>query len=648
MAAAQESQEITFAGNKPKQQQAERIFNLFRMRGMFMSDNAPIRITMDSLTAFIQEHDGKKPADTIALLEANAEVFAIDKVETRTYTPAPIAEIEEGADPEIEVEIAPPIETVTETTWVTTTRTGKIPLNIVLPNDHTFAERLMTPEPKIERPAEPVRERPRVDPSWATYTIPEGLELEADDDFVDDEIVETVAVQPVAVPPVDIAEVTVEPVIVFDDPVAPEPVAAEPVPAEPVVAEAVTEPVVAETVAEEAPIVAEPESVVAEVVAEAPVAAVRSGAGVVDVADYSDAAIAAAIQSELASDARAANFGTQWMSEDRVPRLSRGDLRRIKEYIEEQEQPLADATLVQDILNVRPNSADFPVLQFAMNYRLSKEHRDFEFVGTNDQRFWNTSRSPQLGTTRRKPNEIGTDFRYLVEQGIDVEARSIQSIDHVVTFYEFTLGLLPYDEELQRLLPRQLTDDQKSAVLTFEFPQAYTTYLVELRYPTPNRGGFLLGLDDFYAENLVPGAMISITATDNDGHYKVEYLSSENQTARLLELDDRRSPRYLFRPTTFSCTIDEKWQISEDRFPRLGSEKPLDDRIRRRPETVIEATFERIGLQDGNSWIATFDDLLAAANIERPFSAESLKTILSAHPSISGDGTDTFTYVTGT
>jgi hypothetical protein len=617
MAAAQETQQIEFAGPKAKQQQAERIFNLFRARGMFMSDNAPIRIELDTLTAFIGEQDGKKPADTIAILEANPDVFLIETVENRTYTPAPVAEPAEGEGGEepAEVEVAPPIETVTEVTWVSTTRVGKVPQAITPVNTHTFAQRLMTPEPKIERPAEPVRERPRVDPSWATYTIPDDL-LDTEEDFADEDVAAAVTTEPAAA---EVSEVVIE-----------EPVAA--------VAE---EPVVEAEVAAE-----QPDVEVAEPQAEAAPQAAPVAAGVVDLAGFGDEAIAAAVRSELGSDARAAVFGNEWMSEDRVPRLSRGDLRRIKEYIEEQEQPLTDVTLVQDILNVRPNSADFPVLQFAMNYRLSKEHRDFEFVGTGDQRFWNISGSPQLGTTRRKPNEIGTDYRFLVEGATPVEPRSVASIDHVVTFYEYALGLLPFDDELQKLLPSPLTDDQKSAVLTFEFPQTYTTYLVELRYPTPNRGGFLLGLDDFYAENLVPGAMISISATENDGHYKVEYLTGDNQTARLLELDDRRSPRYLFRPTTFSCAVDQKWMISEERFPRLGSEKPLDDRVRRRPETVVEATFERIGIQDGDNWIATFDDLLATVNIERPFSAELLTSVLEAHAGISSDG-DTYTYVSG-
>jgi hypothetical protein len=223
MAAVQETQEISFAGTKAKQQQAERIFNLFRARGMFMSDNAPIRIELDKLTAFVQEQDGKKPADTIAILEANPEVFAIETIETRTYSPAPVVEAVETEDTgegaeEVEAEVAPPIETVTNVTWVTTTRIGKVPTGVTPVNTHTFAQRLMTPEPKIERPAEPVRERPRVDPSWATFTIPEGL-LDIDEDFAEEEPVAATQSEPVAAE-VAAPETIEEPAAVVEEPVA--------------------------------------------------------------------------------------------------------------------------------------------------------------------------------------------------------------------------------------------------------------------------------------------------------------------------------------------------------------------------------------------------------------------------------------------
>ncbi|HKG25503.1 MAG TPA: hypothetical protein VKB09_07625, partial [Thermomicrobiales bacterium] len=343
----------------------------------------------------------------------------------------------------------------------------------------------------------------------------------------------------------------------------------------------------------------------------------------------------------------------QWMLEDQVPRFSRGDLRRLKDYIQEQEQPLTDDVLVQDVLGIRPTTPDFDLMRFAVNFRLSREHREFDFVGTANQRFWSTSSLPQIGTTRRKPNEIGSDYRYLLDEAADQSAvRTARTVDHVVTFYEYYLGLLPYDAEMQALLPAPLLPNQRSAVLTFETPQSYTTYLVELRYPTPNRGGFILGLDDFFTENLVPGALISIKRTENDGHYLVEYLSAGNQSARLLELEDRRQ-RYVFRPTTYASGVEDSFLLTEERFPHFGSEKPLDEKIRRRPESVVAATFERLGHKsDTQGFWATFEDLLAAVNIERPFSERYLRSILENDETGAfardPDGSDAYTYVPGT
>jgi hypothetical protein len=372
-----------------------------------------------------------------------------------------------------------------------------------------------------------------------------------------------------------------------------------------------------------------------------------------DVTDVDDVHLARALRERLGADPRVANFGEQWLMEDRVPRFSRGDLRRLRDYMQEKEQPLTDDDLVQDVLGVRPGASDFELVRFGLNYRLSNEHREFEFVGTGNQRFWSTSGLPQIGTTRRKLNEIGTDFRYLLEETPDeIPYRSLSSIDHTLTLYEFIHGLLPYDADMQALLPAPMTANQKSAVLTFECPQAFTTYLVELRHPTPNRGGYILGLDDFYTENLVPGAVISIQRTDNDGHYRVEYLSERARGEQLLELDERRSPRYVFRPTTFACGVEEAQLLTESRFGRLANEKPLDERVRRRPEAVIATTFERVGDERDGNYSADFETLLAGVNIERPLSATQLRAILEHDDtgafSRDPEAADSYTYVPGT
>lgn len=668
MVAEQTVSSPDFSGTKKFKDLAGRAYEVLRAQGMFVSEDSPIVVTLDSLTAFLVEREGAKPADVRTAIEANSAVFV---VETR-------------ADVEV----------------VITTRNGRPPLEAEAGISHSFPERFMKPEPKPERPPRPIRERVKVDPNWATFSVPDYVDEdeEADLDAVAAaqaavDAAEQAEADQAALAAAQAAQVAAEDVQVIIDPMidplavsletvveteAPatidEPAVDEPwlTAEEPLVEQveqvsdlAATEPAgdrvdTAATIdgpatsapepIDKAPVIEPDVDVVGEPVqpvvpAEEPTAVPNVAR--IDLSGFDDADISTAIASQLGADSRSAHFAGQWMVEERVPRLSRGDLRRAKEYIQEQEQPLTDATLAQDILGVRPNSVEFNLMQFAVNYRLSKEHRDFDFVGTNGQRFWSTSSLPQIGTTRRKPNEIGTDYRFLTEETGDVEYSSVPSVDHVLSFYEFSLGLLPYNDDLKRLLAKPVSDDQRSAVLTFEIPQSYTTYLVELRYPTPNRGGFLLGLDDFYAENLVPGAVVSISATENDGHYKVEFLAASDQNARLLELDDRRSPRYLFRPTTYHCDVATEWLISEDRFPKLGSEKPLDDKVRRRPEAVVAATFERMGIEDGDSFVASFEDLLAAVNIERPFSETLLRTALERDGKVSDDGSGTYTYVPG-
>lgn len=582
MAADQDKLSVSFAGSARAQELAEQAFNVLRMRGMFMSNNAPIRVPLDSVKAFLTSQAGASEAEIDEALGANPEVFGV--------------------------------ETVDGVAQVVTTREGKSPLAVDAPNTHTFASRFHTPLPKPEVVVAPKPERAKIDPSWASFSIADYadlVDLDEDEDEAPAPFAPTIGAEDI--------EMILEPLTSLK---------AEPV-------SRIVEPVVEVVVTPEPEVEVTPEPVVQ-----------TSAPSQIEGLD--DAAVAEAIATSLADDIHVAHFAGQWMAEDRVPRLSRGDLRRIKEYIEEQEQPLTDAMLVQDVLNIRPNAVEFELMRFALNFRLSREHRDFDFVGTSDQRFWSTSNLPPIGTTRRKPNEIGTDYRFLLEEASASELlpRSVATVDHVISFYEYNLGLLPYDADMQRLLPAPVIEDQKSAVFTFEIPQLYTTYLAELRYPTPNRGGFLLGLDDLY-ESLVPGAIIAISATENDGHYKVEFMASKDRSERLLELDDRRAARYTFRPTTFACEVDDEWLLSEARFPALGSEKPMEERIRRRPEAVVEATFARVGVDDGSgSQMATFADLLTAVNVERPFSRELLSTVLAHDGNITSDG-DTYTYAAG-
>jgi hypothetical protein len=545
---------LQFAGAKREQELAEKVMGLILARGMFMSANAPIRISLSALAAFLDSQGEKDSRARIdGLVAANPDIFAV-----------------EDADGE---------------RFLVTTRDGRAPRVLPLEARHTFASRFHTPLPKPEG----VIQRPRPRPEVAQVDVLAGLDLLAIDEA----------------------------------PAQPE----------------VQTPTVEESI-EEAP------AAVARTIT-------TQAAKPTEVTEVDDVNLAVALRERLGTDPRVANFGEQWLMEDRVPRFSRGDLRRLRDYMQEKEQPLTDDDLAQDVLGVRPGTPDFELVRFALNYRLSNEHREFEFVGTANQRFWSTSGLPQIGTTRRKLTEIGTDYRFLLDEEPAGQAyRSRESLDHTLTFYEYIHGLLPYDAEMQALMPRPMTPGQKSTVLTFECPQSFTTYLVELRYPTPNRGGFILGLDDFYSENLVPGAILSVQRTENDGHYRVEYLPESARSDQLLELDERRATRYVFRPTTYACGVEDAHLLSESRFSGMANEKPLDEKVRRRPEAVVAATFERIGLERDGNFSIDFETLLAAVNIERPMSGTMLRSILEHDDtgafSRDPEASDSYTYVPGT
>lgn len=608
---------LAFNGTKKVKENAAAAFNVLRARGAFMSDNAPIKVPVSDLAVFLSVTE-KALNDALA---ENGEVFAVQTDDA-------------GVN------------------HVVTTRVGRVPVADAVQDDHSLNQRLMTPEPKPAPRPRPVREVVRTNEGWATYigdTIIPGS-LEDDEDFgfaepADDEIAAIqaqadAAVEDTTVPASLVEEVAVEPEVPA--------IVAEPAPVDDEEEDLVQ-------LIDSAP--SEPEEVpAADVRPEIPVfeevtrrtTQTRSLGDRTDFSDVSEDAIAALLEQQFSRHSHIAYFGGRWMTTDRAHRLSRGNIRDISQYIREQEQPLTDEMLVEDVLRVRKSNPDYANTVFALNYWLNRE-RDFEFVGTRDQRFWSVTDLPALGTNLRKPNDIGSDYRFLTDgvRADAVEHRSSSAVDHVVTFYEWNLGLLPYDVEMQKLFPAPMLADQRSAVFTFEIPQSYTTYLVELRYPTPTRGGFFLGLDDLYFDSLVPGAMISISATENDGHFKVEFIASDEQSDRLLEMDEKR-PRYHFRPTTYACGVDNAWLLNEDRFPGLAGQKPLNDRERRKIATVIEVTFERVGMEDGNGGrLASFEDLLAAINIERPVSPELLQSELQLHSDITGDDANGYTYAVG-
>ncbi|HET8631867.1 MAG TPA: hypothetical protein VFL91_30955 [Thermomicrobiales bacterium] len=460
----------------------------------------------------------------------------------------------------------------------TTTRGGRAP--VAAPEDmaHTLAERFMTP---VELPPPPPpKPAPLISDAWTQP--PDFVEEEAEEEAPPAEAPALVAPAAVEAPPA-VAEAPEE------TPVAEAPAA-------------VPEPAPAPALASPSP-------------TEVPVEELR-----------------AALAARLEADDRFVSFGEEYYPEDLVDRYSRGDMRRIREYIQEVTEPLGDEMLLQDLFGRRPNEPTFAAARFSLDYRLSREKRDFEFVGTRDSRLWATPNLPPIGTTLRKASELGTDYRYLLDEPAAPDVGA--AVTHTLTFFEWVYGVLPYDGVFRQLFPGPYLEDQKTAVLRFDVPQLFVSFLAELRYPTANRGGYLVGFDEFYRENLAPGAVMTIERTpDNNGLFVLRFTATPAREERLLQYDERRN-RYVYRAQEIACEQNDEWVLSEARYPRLANVKPLEERERRRPEAVVGAAFERaaenVGTKAQPRYWSSPDELLPVANLERPFSRRALLDVLES------------------
>src|SRR5215212_5939960 len=104
---------------------------LVSARGMFMSANAPIRISLVSLAEFLDGQGEKDSRSRIAaVLAANPTVFTLEEVDDEKY--------------------------------LVTTREGRAPLAPQTAPLHTFTSRFHTPLPKPERTAPRASPRPEL------------------------------------------------------------------------------------------------------------------------------------------------------------------------------------------------------------------------------------------------------------------------------------------------------------------------------------------------------------------------------------------------------------------------------------------------------------------------------------------------------
>ena len=592
---------LEFQGKKAEKELAEILFGLFTSRGAFFAADAPIKLSVANLSEALETMgNSAKPAAISKALDANSHIFAPD----------------ESGEEDVYV----------------TTKNGVPPGGGQPEEDpHGLAERFSTPEPPRERVrprlvAEEYTSDAAIDEAAAPMEFPPdswqaavaaalreagqqtpsdilpsadegeigeaGLELEPVAEAVDVEL------------PAAVDEIAVDEVVEVEPVVEPEPAPAEIEPVEQPVAE-------------------------------------------VSIADLTDDEIAEAIELAMREEPDAVRWGDFWMHESKVPTLSQDDLSKIQMILGSASEAVSDYAIVRDLgSEATPGSEEFEIERFAVNYRMSRELSMFEFVGTARQSLWTNSGLPAITTEKRKASEIGQDYRFLLDYRTPDAALEPGLVEHVLTFYEHRLGVLPLNANFATIMPKAAFNDQRATRLTFESPQTFETFEIELRYPTSNRGGYLIGFEEYFAENLVPGAVVTIEATrDRETHFIIEYFQISRQDRKLLQFNERRG-KFVFQATTYFCATQDDMLIDDNHFERLEGVEALDEDARRHVDQVVRTTFERVGIRadegDQVEYRAHIVDILAAANIERPISEPYLRDILlgGAYPEFKPDDSE--------
>ena len=610
------SEQPTFSGNAEQKALAEKVFEIMKAQGSFFAVDAPIRQTLGNLADYFAGQSKTDPAKVAQDLEVALKKN--DAIFTR----------EERGDDVI---------------YVISRMGAYRPRRDE--NTHMFKHRLYEPDNPLPvddisvvvtttRPALTTVEPVYISDYWQQQA---GLTPIVPGESVDESVAEEATLAPV------VEEVeTAEPVEAAE-PVA---VAAEPVDvAEP--AEAVEEAV--------APATEKAGSSLHNTMITLPngvqIDMRRSTADLM--AQYGPTLITQ-FRNALENDPlrRIVMFGNDAYPEAAVDNFGKNDLRRIRDYLVETGEPMADSQIIADIFYHNPRQSDYETFRFALDYRLSRE-KDFEFVGVDGARMWSTKGLPAIGTKRVKASEMGQLTGYL-EEGFD-DSLAEQSADairkngtlsHILTFFEWEYGVLPYTKALAALLPTALLADQRSAVLRIESPQHYTSTLAELRFPTGNRGGWLQGLETFFHDHLVPGALITLARTAEPHIFTVTYEEQPEQQDRLLVLDEKKN-KFAFANVSYYAAVDEDMLVNQQQFGRLRNLKSLPMNERRKGDVMIEHVFDTLGNPVGTRseprYRATLDQLYVGLNALRPASREYLVHLLKENDEFEDDG-DTWTY----
>ncbi len=337
------------------------------------------------------------------------------------------------------------------------------------------------------------------------------------------------------------------------------------------------------------------------------------------------------------------SFGEEWFLRGFLLSIEQGHLN-LAEAVLDLAGGFASSQEILDILEV-PKEGGRAVQMFSLNYALATDEQGrFEFAGTEGRIEWCLPRVAQTRPLRfqKGPREISRD--HLVDEAVEIlrasspnngAAKTIQRWSHVLTFYDWYWGHLPYDKGASNLLVRPLFEDQRCTRLRLRFARDDETFPVILYYPTDRQMGWWGSAElraFFEAKELAPGGTVVIEHTadsESTGLYEIDYYPAPGTRLEMLDYEESGQP--VFRRIAVRCEIDEEMSLPRSRFSALETLKLLDETERRATRSLLAAGFQRVaekmlrGL--GIVYRASLNDLLVATNIERPLPGTILRAV---------------------
>ncbi|MFW6116854.1 MAG: hypothetical protein ACOC6F_03925, partial [bacterium] len=354
---------------------------------------------------------------------------------------------------------------------------------------------------------------------------------------------------------------------------------------------------------------------------------------------------------EWAHNPHVVTFHDRWLLDVLLVSMDQDDLVAIREYLQEQGEAVSDVTILEDIFGITPQRDGFYRWRFTLSYRLGQaQHLGLEFVGSGGAWLWTLEGAPveRPEHHHRLPGTEGLAVEYIetedVDADLDVDEAPVeesreedpddweptaQTWEHVLTYYDWDHGRLPYSREARQIIP-PLRDGQRRAVLRFRAAQVTDEpFLVTLRaHP---RGPWLHGngLAELFVGYLVPGARIWIDRTEEAGLYVIRYHQTEPQRQRLLFFKDGRV-RPVIEEREVSCEVDETMLLAEGRYSNIEALDRLDLVDRRTAPKVLARVFELEGVKDESRGVycAHFDEVFPLLCVAKPYARSYVKNIL--------------------